>query len=81
MYDLRVFSTAGTSGTGRSKNGEGKETKQDILEPVDWLGYQPPGLKKEAQTTNNNIYSNGKHEFREQSVSHSFQFSYKTSCL
>lgn len=68
-----VLSKTGSSG--RSKHGEGKDLKAAAAaaEPMDWLDYgQPLGGKKEA--TNNNIYSNGKHEFREQSVSHSFQF-------
>jgi hypothetical protein len=75
MYDLRVLSKTGST---RSKNEEGKDVKAEVSGAMDWLGYQPLGLKKETQTTNNNIYSNGKHEFREQSVSHSFQFPPKT---
>lgn len=38
---------------------------------TDWLGFHPLGLKKEPPPngSNNNVYSNGKHDFREQSVS------------
>jgi hypothetical protein len=76
MTESYFLSQAGTSATARSKNGEGKDAKQELSSgSVNWLGYQPLVLKKETPATNNNIYSNGKQEFREQSVSHSFQFS------
>lgn len=73
VYDLHVLSKTGTSGSSKSKNGEGKN-----LKAMDWLGA---AAWAEGKTTNNNIYSNGKHEFREQSVSHSFQFPPKTLVL
>ncbi|CAG7837185.1 unnamed protein product [Allacma fusca] len=49
---------------------DGKNAEADIGAPVEWLGYHPIALKKEAggtPTCNNNIYSNGKQDFREQS--------------
>ena len=60
---------------------------------VEWLGYHPIGLKKEAPPppttlpppppapttcSNNNICSNGKHDFREQSVSYIAMHIYNT---